>query len=453
MSSHPQNGSRAARWSRVTVALCLSILLSGSCTLDPTVTVYPIFLTPSDDRPFGNLVNLVEARDYGGAISRRWTVQQKRNPSARELAALGHLEMARGRLDDARQYLTAALDRAVSRDDIAAIAWDLSQAEFLADEYAKSLEWALRATDNGLRVAPWHIQLLDSLSGIDAETNLQGSSGTMPMIFGNPDVPRVEASVNGAAPVAAVIDSGAVFTIVSETLATRTNVRRLGRRGTLLGLLDEPIPIEFGIVEDLQIGDLHANGLLVAVMSDADLRFFVLNRETFQMDLLLGTNLLRGLRIDLNFLERKIELTPVSQHAPSADQNLFFVDFRPMAQVSINRKGWFLFLLDTGSEITFLNESLVERTAAGGRGRLHWATLQGLGGSKKRGSQIVGVELATAGWGGTFRTLPMYASRDSEAFGILGENFLSQFHVVIDFGKMRLDLLSPAARAFDDSIR
>jgi hypothetical protein len=37
----------------------------------------------------------------------------------------------------------------------------------------------------------------------------------------------------------------------------------------------------------------------------------------------------------------------------------------------------------------------------------------------------------------------MYDSGDERASGILGENFLKNFRVVLDFGRMRLDLIRP----------
>lgn len=440
MSGGPGGGSK----SRLLILAVSAVAIFGTltrCALDPTVTVYPIFLTPSENRPFTNLVDMVEARDYQAAITRRWTVLQKEKPTSRELAALGHLEMASGLTDLARVHLTDSLDSATSRERIASISWDLSQAEFLAGRYDESRRWAENAVRNGLQVSRWHLDLLESLSGIQLQTMVEGGSGELPMITVDATIPRVMAAVNDAEPVAAVIDSGAVFTIMSRSLAESSGIKILGRSGKLLGLLNEPIMVEFGVIQNLEIGRLRVTDLLVAVMPDEDLRFLVRGSRPYQMDLLLGTNLLRHLRLDLDFPRRLVSLDLSRASEPSPTQNLFFVDFRPMVQVSINRRGWFLFLLDTGSEITYLNQSTIEATTARNREQLHGAILQGLGGSKKRGAQLLGVELATSGWGGSFKAIPTYANPGSPAFGIIGQNFLSQFRVMIDFGRMRLDLL------------
>jgi Na+/melibiose symporter-like transporter len=71
----------------------------------------------------------------------------------------------------------------------------------------------------------------------------------------------------------------------------------------------------------------------------------------------------------------------------------------------------------------------------------HTATLQGLGGSMKRGAKLEDVQVGVDEWAGTFRTIPMYSSEENEqAVGIIGLNFLGKFNVVIDFGRMRIDL-------------
>ncbi|HEY0592441.1 MAG TPA: hypothetical protein VGF40_11780, partial [Thermoanaerobaculia bacterium] len=72
--------------------------------------------------------------------------------------------------------------------------------------------------------------------------------------------------------------------------------------------------------------------------------------------------------------------------------------------------------------------------------RFHGATLQGLGGAQKRGEKVEDVEVAVDAWGGKFKNIPLYASEQANAYGIVGQNFLRKFRVVIDFATMRLDL-------------
>jgi hypothetical protein len=161
------------------------------------------------------------------------------------------------------------------------------------------------------------------------------------------------------------------------------------------------------------------------------------------MNFLLGTSLLKEFRLELNFDTHHItfkQLTAAGR-VPDPDQNLFFRGFRPHVRGAVNRKGWFLFVLDTGSEITFLNESRLAGLPVSIFGSSHTATLQGLGGSMKRGSKLEDVQVGVDRWAGAFETIPMYAGNENDAaVGIIGQNFLGHFNVVIDFGRMRVDL-------------
>ena len=60
---------------------------------------------------------------------------------------------------------------------------------------------------------------------------------------------------------------------------------------------------------------------------------------------------------------------------------------------TVNRHGWFMFVVDTGSEVTYLNEAQLSKLPIDFyTPRVHSATLQGLGGAKKRGAKIEDVE-------------------------------------------------------------
>jgi hypothetical protein len=263
------------------------------------------------------------------------------------------------------------------------------------------------------------------------------------MQFGNPNIPRIQVAANGLEQATAVVDSGAVLSIISEEMAGKVGVRSLGDfKGTFFGLLGEPITVSFGLLESLQVGELVVRNVPVAIMPDKKLRFFVYNKEPFRMDLLLGANFLKEFRMEINYHENSVLFAPLTaeMRKPADDQNMFFLNFRPLVHSTINRRGWYLFLVDTGSEITFLNEELLSETNVRNAPKVHGATLQGLGGAQQSGEKIENVEIGVDQWAGLFRTLPLYGNESTNALGIIGQNFLSKFHVIMDFGTMRLDL-------------
>ena len=432
--------------SRIAAPL-LTLLLLGGCALYSEVDVVPLTILPANIDRGSDLQAMILKADYLRAMEQTAAVEARRNPTAADLGALGTAYLAAGRYDEARTHLRRALDLNPFRASYAQIAWDLSQVEYLANNFESSLEWALIAQQRDLTIRQWHLEYLKSLAAVPVYQFSGEQSAPLTFAFGKPDVPRVRARVNRGEELEAIIDSGAVVSIVSQRLATSLAVKSLGTfEGTFYGLLGEPIAVRFGLLETLELGGIVVQNVPVAIMPDEKMRFLISRRDgtEFRMDFLLGSNLLKEFRIELDFGRARAVFTRLTERdrRPAADQNLFFEGFRPHVRGSVNRRGWYLFILDTGSEITFLNSrrlgSMPVSTFSTGA---HTATLQGLGGAMKRGAKLENVEVGVDDWGGRFKTLPMYeAEEKNQAVGIIGQNFLKNFNVIIDFGRMRVDL-------------
>ncbi|HEY5610070.1 MAG TPA: retroviral-like aspartic protease family protein [Thermoanaerobaculia bacterium] len=422
--------------------LAIFVLPLAACVLYSGVSITPLFLLPSDIwRPTTNVVELVEAGDYPRVLELARSPQMRGSRSSRELAAIGAAELASGRFPEAKEHLLAALQLKPFRDDAASIAWNLSQVEYLDNNHAESLRWAREAIQYGMGIRQWHLDFLDALSREKVYEFVGASQTAVPMGVHDPDIPRVDVELNGSHLTAAFIDSGAVVSIISRRLASQMALRPLGTfQGTFFGLLGEPITVSFGIIDSMRLGEIEIRGIPVAIMPDEKLDFVVVKRERFKMDLLLGANFLKEFRVELDYDTPELILSAIEQRAPAANQNLFFVGFRPFVHATINRKGWYPFILDTGSEITFLNEGELGGTRIRTATKIHGALLQGLGGAKKHGAKVEDVEIGVDRWAGKFRNLPLYSSEKSNALGIVGEDFLRNFRVVIDFGTMRVDL-------------
>lgn len=431
---------------RKAAVVALAFAFSG-CALYNEVSVTPLYMTPANIERGSDMQSMLRKADYLRAIEMGASLESRPRRSATDLQALGNAYLAAGRLDDARSRLRAALDLDPFRTTYAEIAWSLSEVEFLANNFDSALEWAQISYDRGMQIKQWHIDYLKALSNVQVYRFSGENDQRLQFRFGRPDVPRVDVRLNRTQDVEGIVDSGAVLSIVSERLAEKLPVKSLGKfEGTFYGLLGEPIRVRFGLLESVELGKMVIENVPVAIMPDDKMRFLINKQEgtQFHMDFLLGSNLLKEFKLELDFDRRAVVFTRLSivDRRPADDQNLFFEGFRPHVRGAVNRKGWFLFVLDTGSEITFLNETRigalpVQLFGAGA----HTATLQGLGGAMKRGAKLENVEVGLDRWAGTFKTIPMYASQDENiAVGIVGQNFLENFNVVIDFGRMRVDL-------------
>jgi tetratricopeptide (TPR) repeat protein len=424
-------------------AATLAVVLAG-CTLYNEVEVRPLTYDPTKIQRGSDIQGMLRKFDLNRAVQSASLIES-RKPTAADLGALGAAEVAAGRYEEARRHLRAAIDLEPFRTVYSALAWNLSELEYMSNNYDASLDWARIAAEHGINVRKWHLDYLAALSNVNAYRFSGAASDRVTMRMGRPDVPRIEVNINDNHNVSALIDSGAVLSIMSERLAGQLQVRRLGTiEGSFAGLLGEPIPVHFGILDHLDIGAIKIGNVPVAIMPDDKMKFLAAGKKEFHIDLLLGANLLKEFRLELDFRHNIVTFTHLkpTERRPQADQNLFWTQFRPAVRGTINRHGWFIFVLDTGSEVTFLNQTQLEAFPIPlVTPKIHNATLQGLGGAKKHGEKIEGIELGIDRWGGVFRDMPMYQPSDKDqTSGIVGENYLRNFIVTIDFGRMRVDL-------------
>lgn len=424
--------------------ILLALVLSG-CALHDEVTITPLVVDPSQIQRSPNFAeDLVAIGDYPKAIALASTIDAKPKPTMKELKALAEAELAAGRFDDARRHFKAALKQTPYRTEYGEISWGLSQVEYWTKNYPAAISWAHEAVEHGLEVRSWWIQLLEELGTTPIHVVEGATEVSLRIVHEKPDIPRIETRVNDTR-VTGIIDSGAAMTIVSDRLAAEARLPFLGEfTGTFYGLLNEPIEVRFAMVDRLRLGDMTIRSVPVAVMSGEKMKFLTLNKTPFHIDFLIGANLLREFRLDFDFIESRMSLAwvPVEDRVPDHDQNLFFIQGKPAVHATIDGKGWYFLIVDTGSEVTYLNSAEINRAQIGRsfakvyRG----AELQGLGGSTKRGIKVENVGIGIHAWEGVFKNLPLYSSPRSGAFGLVGENFLRNFRVTLDFGRMKMTL-------------
>jgi hypothetical protein len=247
-------------------ALVLLALSLGGCALYSEVDVTPLALLPTNIERGADLQQMLRKSDYLRAIELASTIDSKRN--ATDLGALGGAFLAAGRFTDARSRLRAALDLDPFRTTYAQIAWDLSQVEYLSNNFESSLDWALIAQEHGLNIRQWHLDYLRALSATSVYKFSGAPSDSLKFKFGRPDVPRLNVRA-GDHEVEAILDSGAVVSIISQRLAEKLAAKPLGKfEGTFYGLLGEPIPVHFGMLEQLELGDIVVRNVPVAIMPD-----------------------------------------------------------------------------------------------------------------------------------------------------------------------------------------
>lgn len=423
--------------------LAIAMMAVSGCTLSSGVRIEPLLLHPSDIRTPSSLQDAINRGDYRQAAEMAGSLDPA-SGKVEDLALLGRAQFYCGRYAVATETLSRALERPVTPELRAQIAWDLAQIAYQQQDTSKALELALEAKNGGIRIKDWYIQLLEAVQRIRVHAVEGSGRSVVRFRFGSPDLPRIAMDVNKSVTADTVLDSGAVMSIVSRSFAERAGIRSLGDfSGEFYGLLGEPIAVQFGLIDSLEISGMTIGNVPVAIMDDSKLRFLVAKNERFDIDFLIGTSFMKEfrLRFDYDRQQLTIDYLEPRDRVPVSNQNLFLVDQRPLVHVTINGRGWYPFLLDSGSEVTFLNRSrFTIENVTYGVPRYHGATMQGLGGTQKSGMHVRDVAIGVDRWDGMFTDMPLYTDERPGAVGILGQNYLKNFFVDIDFGRMRLDL-------------
>jgi predicted aspartyl protease len=361
------------------------------------------------------------------------------------LAAYGKALLARGDIDGALPILQKAMDResrAVRRGEIE---WALAQAYIFWDEPELALEFAEAARRDGYGLVPGYLNFLEAIRELTLYAGpAEGESHEGEFSMHQFDLIRMPVRVNGADS-AAILDTGASYTILTQSFAKSVGVREIpDSKAFGRGLHTKEFPLTFGVIDRLEFTGFTVQNVPVMLMPD-DALMFETSRGEFPVPMVLGLHLIKQFRVSLDYSARRISLTRSDFRGAGRDpaQNLFVARGRLFARASINRYGWYEMLLDTGSEPTMLTSTGVVRAKLSASGKFYPKTLYGLGKSQAEWARVDSVTIGLADYAVKFQGLVVKEDDGALEDGILGNSFLQNFRVSMDFRKMRVSLERP----------
>ena len=252
---------------------------------------------------------------------------------------------------------------------------------------------------------------------------------------------RLPIKVNGVAS-QAIVDSGAVYSIVTRSFARQAGVREIpDSNASGRGLHKKDFPVTFGVIEKLEFAGFSLRDVPVMLMPD-DALHFETSRGEFPVPAVLGLHLLKEFTMEIDYRNRRIAWTRADFRLPKEDpdQNLFLHRGRLFVRASINRVGFFPFLLDTGSEPTMMTAVGLTRARLKSSNALAPRKVSGMGKSRVEWQRICKITIGVGGFGVRFRDLIVQNSDTAFEDGVIGTSFLTNFRVRIDFARMILRL-------------
>ncbi len=362
--------------------------------------------------------------------------------SAAKMSLYGRVLLARGDFEAAWHVLerARALEQKPARR--AEIEWALSQGAILWNDFASAHDYAADAVRDGYGLVPGFVNFLAAMRDADPYAGpVAGETHEAAFDVHKFNLIRIPVRVN-ALDSAAIVDSGAVYTIVSESFARQAHVREIpNSKASGRGLHKKEFPVTFGVIERLDFAGFSVRDVPVMLMPDEAL-LFETTRGPFPVPMVLGLHLLKEFTAEIDYRGRSVRFIREDSRVPkrSPDQNLFFRAGRMFARGSIDRNGFYQFLLDTGSEPTLMTSAGLLRANLPPSNKVFPKRVYGLGKTVVEWGRIGEITIGIAGYGARFTD--MVVKDDDSAFedGIIGASLLDHFRVRIDFGRMVLAL-------------
>ncbi|HEY3202420.1 MAG TPA: aspartyl protease family protein [Thermoanaerobaculia bacterium] len=358
------------------------------------------------------------------------------------LALYGKALLARGDFHAAWPVLERARSlesRAARRGEIA---WTLSQGAILWNDFASAHDYAEAAVQDGYGLVPGFLRFLAAMRDVDVYAGPPvGETHTATFDMRTFNLIRVPVRVNGRES-AAILDSGAAYTIVTESFAQEARVRRIpDSRASGRGLHKKEFPVTFGVIAVLDFAGFSVRDVPVMVMPDEALAFET-SRGPFPVPAVLGLHLLKEFSTEIDYRSRRLELTRADFRLPKREnnQNLFFSRGRLFVRASINRGGFYAFLLDTGSEPTLMTSPGLARARLPASNKLFPKRVHGIGKTHVEWGLIREVSIGIGEFAVRFRDLAVKDDEDAFESGIVGTSYLQNFRVRLDFARMVLTL-------------
>jgi hypothetical protein len=362
--------------------------------------------------------------------------------SSTNLALYGKVLLARGDFESAWPVLEHARSLEARTSRRGEIEWALCQGAVLWDDFGTAEEYAAAAVRDGYGLVPGFVHFLTAMHDVDAYAGPAiGQIAEDTFEMQGFKLVRVPIRVNSMDS-AAILDSGAVYTIVTQSFAREVHVRMIpDSRASGRGLHKREFPVDFGVIAELSFGGLVVRDVPVMVMPDQAMLFETL-RGQFPVPIVLGLHLLKEFTVEIDYPNRHLRWTRKDFRVPkrSPDQNLFYRGGRMFVRGSIDRNGYYQFLLDTGSEPTLMTSAGQFRANLPQSSRVFPKRVYGLGRSQVEWGRISEVTIGIAGFGARFRDLAVKEDDDAFEDGIVGTSLLENFRVAVDFNRMVLTL-------------
>ena len=260
-----------------------------------------------------------------------------------------------------------------------------------------------------------------------------------------PDFPLVQpiitVEINGV-DIDLIIDTGALITTISQSVAERCGVAVSGTTAEADGAAGNSFQVQLASISEIKVGNLIYTNKQCIIIPDAALYFSDIN-DGLQMNGTIGWEIIKLLRWEIDYKNRRVCL---QKPQPEDVVKNMCCDFFPMTKITLDNSAEITVGLDTGATYSFFGKEAVDmfpnaiesKRTSGGAGATD--------GVEEAGYPLPGLRFYHGNAEVKLDNAFMYKDRGysfAKTFitpGTLGSDIASNRVLVLDYGNRRLDL-------------
>lgn len=312
--------------------------------------------------------------------------------------------------------------------------WNLALLNYFRNNFSESYKIAENAVKSGYLVDKGFINFLKKSPEKIYKT--ENNFVEINFEYAKRKLPIIESTINENIKEKTIIDTGASLSFLSLSLAEKLGIEISDDfKSQGFGFHGRLIPVWLFFIKSIEISNLKIIDIPIMIFRDEDLTF-----GDFKINAGLGFHLLKEFKIIMDYKKKKVsfEIYREEEYFPG---NLILLGLRAGVEVTINGAGYYNFILDTGSEKTYITTSGTKKAVLSEKLNLFDVVTRGIGKAKVEYRKIEDTTIGFAGYKVWYSNIISKRENIKYIDGILGNDFLENFKVVMDFPKNKITLM------------
>lgn len=311
--------------------------------------------------------------------------------------------------------------------------WQISLCFYFKNDFKNSFFYAEEATKKGRYIDEGFRNFLKNSP--EKLYKIEGIFDEVKFDYLKKKLPFLDIEINEKIKERAVIDTGASLSFISLSMAKKLNLPIKDEfKSKGVGIHGKLITLWFSFLDSIKISNLKIYNVPVMVFKDEDLTFGRLKIEAG-----LGFHLLKEGVIRIDYRNKKFSFF----HKEKINKdfgNLIMLGLRPGVKASINGFGWYNFIIDTGSEKTILTENGSKKALITEKLNFFDVITRGIGKAKVEYRKVENATIGFSSYKVWFSNIILKKEETKYIDGIIGNDFLENFILVLDFKSKKIFL-------------